>query len=275
MIKDTYDIAALEEAVRAATGYDLKVVYLEETASTNVWAGGYVKEHDIGPSPVLVVADAQTAGKGRLGHTWCAQPGEGISMSLVLDPRMDMQRIPQITLAAGIAVQRAMAVEAGIETYVKWPNDILAVNPDGAAGRGRADYRKICGILCAMAQDKVICGIGINVHNLHFPEEIACKASSVDLISGHCSNRTRIAAAVISELLKAVDVLRSEGWSGLKEEYDSCCVNCEGRILLTDHVNPAGKKTGTAYGTDEEGRLRVVWDDGAFELLDAGEIELV
>ena len=274
---DAYDIRTLEDYVREKTGKDLRVVYLEETASTNVWAADHAGEYEAGSAPVLVIADSQTAGRGRLGHTWQAKPGEGISMSLMLDPCMDMKRVPQITLAAGIAVRRALKDAAGIEAYVKWPNDILIKTAQAGGNEDGADkgFRKICGILCAMARGKVICGIGINVHNLHFPEEIACKASSVDLISGRYNNRTKIAAAVMSELLMALDVLRNEGWTGLKDEYDKYCVNREGRILLTDHVNPSGKKTGNAYGTDEEGRLRVVWDSGVSELLDAGEIELI
>ena len=326
---DDYDIDELRRIIRDGCGRDVKVIYLESTESTNTWACEYVRRCADGgecrepTEPVLVVANSQTAGKGRLGHTWVAQPGEGISMSLIFHPHMDMRRVPQITLAAGIAVRRALRSVAGIEALVKWPNDILVrldqndggetaideeetrglaykkrgcqrtenlkTEDDGAESKEsreikpeyrkqeyrKQEYRKLCGILCVMAQDMVVCGIGINVHNRDFPPEIATKAASVDICSGTSVSRTKLAGEVIARLLEVLDVLRDEGWRALKDEYDSCCVNRDGRILLTDHVNPAGKRTGTAHGTDDEGRLRVVWDDGSAEILDAGEIVML
>lgn len=269
VMTDSYDIEELKRTVREKSRHDLKVIYLEQTGSTNVWAGEYIKRQCSKDGDILVLANDQTAGRGRLGHSWKAQPGEGISMSLIIDPRMEMSRIPQITLTAGIAVRRALKEVADLDSGIKWPNDIMVKSAEGS------EYRKLCGILCSMSCDMAICGIGINVHNAGFPDELADRASSVDLCTGGYADRTRLAGAVTAQLLILLDILRDEGWGALKAEYDRYCINREGRILLTDHVNPSGKKTGTAYGTDSEGRLRVVWDDGKAAILDAGEIDML
>ena len=120
----------------------------------------------------LIIAERQTSGKGRRGRQWDSGAGTGIYMSMILRPVIEPSSVPGITLVAALAVVSAARQFCNVETFVKWPNDIVL------------DKKKICGILTEMSSEMdyinyVVVGIGINVNNEHFPEEIEETATSI------------------------------------------------------------------------------------------------
>ncbi len=129
------------------------------------------------PEGAVVVAEAQTGGRGRLGREWNSPPGVGLYVSLVLRPMLPPMELPQITLTTAVAVVRAVRRVAGVAPGIKWPNDLLL------------DGKKLGGILTEMETESdrirhVVVGLGLNVNNPEFPPELAATATSLALAAG-------------------------------------------------------------------------------------------
>lgn len=168
-----------------------EVRYLPETDSTNrqamAWALGGA------PHGALVLADFQTAGRGRMGRTWVASPGSGLLFSVVLRPTREPDLRPLFTLAAAVAICECVS-GLGLEPGLKWPNDVLIEN------------RKVAGILAEAAGDVVILGVGVNVGRGALPPEIAESATSLEECSGgRRINRLEVLAGLIGHLAELVE----------------------------------------------------------------------
>lgn len=148
-----------------------KGVFLEQVDSTNQ----YLKDnYSNSKEEVILVSDEQTKGKGRLGNPWSSDKGTGIWMSLILRPNINPSEASKITLTAAAAVAEAIEEVTEAKTGIKWPNDIVI------------DGKKVCGILTEMGAELghvnyIILGIGINVSQMNFPEDIKNKATSIKL----------------------------------------------------------------------------------------------
>ena len=153
------------------------LIYSEETGSTNSDIFGF---SDRGyPQGTLAVTSKQTTGKGRRGRTWISPPGVNIYMSILLKPDFRPETAPMLTLVMAMSVFRACKELYGDECVfgIKWPNDIVV------SARGE-NYHKICGILTEMRMEEkeirdIVIGIGINVNQTEFPEEISQTAGSL------------------------------------------------------------------------------------------------
>ena len=144
-------------------GFIKKIVYYEETDSTNIRARKLAEEG--APDGTLVVTDFQNAGRGRRGRMWVSPSGTGIFMSLILRPDILPSSASMLTLVAALAVYDGIKATTGLETVIKWPNDIVA------------EGKKLCGILTEMSAELegihyVVTGIGINANMTEFPEEV-------------------------------------------------------------------------------------------------------
>ena len=142
-------------------GFIKKIVYYEETDSTNIRARKLAEEG--APDGTLVVTDFQNAGRGRRGRMWVSPSGTGIFMSLILRPDILPSSASMLTLVAALAVYDGIKETTGLETVIKWPNDIVA------------EGKKLCGILTEMSAELegihyVVTGIGINANMTEFPE---------------------------------------------------------------------------------------------------------
>ena len=140
----------------------------------------------------LVLADFQTAGRGRLGRTWVASPGSSLLFSVVLRPTWEPDLRPLFTLAAAVAICECLT-GLGLDPGLKWPNDVLIAN------------RKVAGILAEAAGDVVILGVGVNVGRGAFPPEIAETATSLEECSGRKFNRPEVLADLIGHLAELVE----------------------------------------------------------------------
>ena len=213
--------------------------YFDETDSTNIQARRLAENG--APHGTLVVADCQTAGKGRRGRSWVSPHGTGIWMSMVLRPAFSPAHASMLTLVAGMAVVKGIRMATGLEPMIKWPNDAVL--------RGR----KICGILTEMSTEDdciryVVTGIGINV------------------------NRSPIIAAVAEAFEEYYEIFtKTCDMSGLKEEYDQVLANRDCQVCVLD---PKGEYRGRALGIDSEGSLLVEREDGHIVSVISGEVSV-
>jgi BirA family biotin operon repressor/biotin-[acetyl-CoA-carboxylase] ligase len=216
------------------------------------------------PEGQIVLADAQTGGRGRLGRTWHSPPGQSLYLSLLLRPAVTPATLPPLTLLAGVAVAEALA-GLGLAPVLKWPNDVLL--PE------RGELRKVAGILTEMATERerirqVVVGIGLNVNTPVFPEELATRATSLLLATGRSHDRATIAAALLNALEPAYDELMTEGGAACLARFRAraglprpCRVEREGILLA-----------GTAVDVDVDGALLLRDAGGVVHRVLSGEI---
>ncbi|WP_300674257.1 biotin--[acetyl-CoA-carboxylase] ligase [Desulfoluna sp.] len=180
------------------------IVHHALTDSTNIRARELAREG--APSGTLVVAEAQSAGKGRKGRSWLARPGEGLLFSLILRPDMEPSRAALITLMTAVSVAEALIQETGIDARIKWPNDILVGG------------KKLAGILTEMsmeldAVDYVIVGLGLNINTPAeaFHPDIQEIATSVMAESSAAFSRVALLRAILSRFEAHYKTLTEQG----------------------------------------------------------------
>ena len=231
--------------------------------STNTTAMQMAEEG--APHGTLVVADRQDNGKGRRGRNWDMPAGIAIAMSIVLTTEeLKHVNASMQTLVSALEVVLAVKEQTGLETKIKWPNDIVAGG------------KKVCGILTEMSTqidyiNHIVVGIGINVHNEQFPEELSEKATSLYLESGRHVNRAALVEAVCEAFEHYYDMfMKTQGLSGLQEEYNSFLVNKDAQVRVLD---PQGEYEGKALGVTARGEL-LVETDGEVKTVDSGEVSV-
>lgn len=204
-----------------------------------------------------IFAGLQTAGRGRLGRDFASPPG-GIYASVLWRLRPD-DRLLCLTALAAVAVRRALARACGIETAIKWRNDLLL------------GEKKLCGILTELQTDgqgiQAVIGIGINVNTQKFPPELSGKATSILLQTGCAVDGNRIAAELLRELDAARSVL-SENPEKYLAEYAAACITVGKRVKV---LRADTSRDALALGIGHDGALRVRYNDGSEELLLSGE----
>ena len=203
----------------------------------------------------VVVAQAQTAGRGRHGRLWLDEPGASLLTSIILRPRLEPARLPTLSLAAGVAVVEALERVTGLKPRLKWPNDVLV------------DGRKLAGILLESRigpSPLVVLGIGVNLAQRVFPADLAERATSVRLATG----RRVDADALLTALLESLDAwrtrLETEGWAPIRERWRALTETL-GRRVSIDSVE------GVAVDVDEDGALIVAEGDVRRRVV-AGEV---
>lgn len=222
-----------------------EIVYFKEIDSTNRYARTLAREG--AAHGTLVLADTQTAGRGRRGRGWISPAGSSISMTLILRPDMPPAQVAKISLLTALATANAIRRVTGLNARIKWPNDIVA------------EGRKVCGMLMEMDATpervaSVVAGVGINVHQTQFPEEIAHSASSLDLLAGGRVSRSDIVRAFLQEYERV--------WA-LGDEAMMCAYR-ERSATIGQRVQVIGLNgtyTGTAEGVTESGSLLVRADE--------------
>ena len=238
------------------------VVYYDEIDSTNnraKEAGDNGAAHG-----TLFVADMQVAGKGRRGRVWKSPSGSSIYMTILLYPDIPPVKAPQLTLLMAIAVAEGIQEVTGLETKIKWPNDIVV------------NGRKICGILTEMSAqidyiNYIVVGVGINVSNESFPEEVAATATSLYLLTGVRISRAKLAAKIMAEFEKYYAIyLETQDLSGVMNEYNCHLVN-RGRSVRV--LDPRKEYTGVAQGINQNGELLVQTEDGTAHV-SSGEVSV-
>ncbi len=213
---------------------------------------------------MLAVSEVQTAGRGRMGRPWSSPAGSGIWMSLLLRPDIMPIQASGLTLVMALAVREAIVALTGSACGIKWPNDIVA------------EGKKVCGILTEMSAEPdrinhVVIGVGINVTDDSFPEEIRDRAISIWQVCGQKIQR----AELVAEILKAFECfyeryLQNGDMSALMEEYNAALINCGQTVRVLD---PKGEYEALARGIIPSGALIVEKDGQTWEII-SGEVSV-
>ena len=260
--------------------------------STNLWAKEAAMQG--APEGTLLVADQQSAGRGRRGRSWSSPPGESIYMSLILRPVIRPEQASMLTLVMGLSVVQAVRELFGLDAWIKWPNDMVI------------NGKKVCGILIEMSVSAegiqhVIIGTGINVNGTVFENEIAKTATSLLLenaVFNRCNSldentdsvgkvktqgsdsvnqtekldRKQIIDAVMDAFSRNyAKFLETGDLQKLVQEYNDILINRGKEIRVLD---PAGEYNGISGGINAQGELLVTKEDGTCVSVYAGEVSV-
>lgn len=243
------------------TIYQGNLYHFFKTASTNQIAMGLGQQG--APRGTVVIAEEQTAGRGRLGRSWYSEKASGIYASVLLRPPMPPAAAALLTLAAGLATWHAVTEQTGLAPDIRWPNDLLL------------NGRKFAGILTEMQAEPdriqfVVVGMGINVNHERFPAELGSVATSLRLESGRVHSRLELLVRLLLKLEGYYNRFVSAGPAGLVEEFTRLSSFARGKRVTVRTATEAF--TGTTDGLEPSGLLRVRREGGGVELVVAGEV---
>lgn len=262
-------LSASEIASRLTTKWaGRKLYYLDTTGSTNNDAKRMGEEGD--PHGTTVVADIQTAGKGRRGRSWQSLSGTALSFTILLRPEFAPDKASMITLIMALSVAEAVEETTGAEAGIKWPNDIVM------------NRKKICGMLTEMTMTPemdeiqyVVVGAGINVNNAspeEFHEDVRPTATSLRIETGRQISRAELLNRALMRFEENYEIfLTTLDLSGLRERYQKHLLNMGAQVRVLD---PAGEFTGVSEGIDDRGELIVVKENGERVPVYAGEVSV-
>ena len=273
MVDDSFDLAGVAAAL-AETVFAGQVQHLRSVGSTNLLALDAAQAG--APHGSVWVADEQTAGRGRGGHSWHSTPGDGLYVSVLLRPQMALLDALWLSLATGLAVRTATARLTGVVVDIRWPNDLLLGD------------RKCGGVLVetsvvasqsdspAMLRYAVI-GVGINVNHESFPAELEGIATSLRQESGRRWMRGELLVEFLRALERETDLLEAElrGAStspGLLERFAAASSWVRRKRVRVDE---SGGYTGVTEGLDARGFLRVAGDDGELHTVLSGGVRAI
>jgi BirA family biotin operon repressor/biotin-[acetyl-CoA-carboxylase] ligase len=230
--------------------------------STNTEAARQAAEG--APEGLCIVAREQTAGRGRRERRWVSTKDAGLYFSIVLRPRLEAKEWPLITLMAALAVCDALKEACGLETDIKWPNDLLA--------RGR----KLCGILAEIVETRAgracVLGIGINLTDRAFPAEIAGAATSVETEANAAPDYENLLHALTRSLARRYELLHAkDGPARVVSEWESRSSYARGRRVLVALATESFE--GTTRGLEPDGALRVETDAHEIRIVRAGDVQ--
>jgi BirA family biotin operon repressor/biotin-[acetyl-CoA-carboxylase] ligase len=211
------------------------------------------------PEGAVVAADNQTRGRGRFGRPWLSEPGMNLLISVLLRPRVPLVRLPQLSLMAAVASAGAILEVSRLEAGIRWPNDLLigkrkvgGILSESAGGNGEIAY--------------VVVGIGINVNQTAFPEELGGRVTSLALETGGPHDRERLCEALLASLDRWYRIFLGDGFLPVRAAWRSLSVT------LGEEVNASGV-TGRALDLDEDGALVVETRSGGEVRVLSGELQ--
>jgi BirA family biotin operon repressor/biotin-[acetyl-CoA-carboxylase] ligase len=242
-----------------------EVIYFESIGSTNDVAAALAAE---GRHEAVVIADAQTAGRGRRGRSWFSPPGAGLYVSTILLPSRagaDVERATALlTIAAGVALSEAVERTTGLAPAIKWPNDLLV------------DRRKLAGILAegvaapsVPGVQAVVLGYGINVASAAYPPELASRVTDLESELGRPVERSQLCATSLVALSRRYRDLIAGRFDAILDAWRSRAFGSRGARVEWD--SPGGVRSGVTDGIDSMGALLVRTGTGV-ERIVAGEV---
>jgi BirA family biotin operon repressor/biotin-[acetyl-CoA-carboxylase] ligase len=215
------------------------------------------------PEGTVVLAEEQTAGRGRVGRAWLSERAAGIYVTLLLRPRLAPVQAPLLTMMAGLSVHGAAEAVTGLNVDLKWPNDLLIGG------------KKAGGILTEMHAEPsqvrfVIVGIGLNVNQEKFPGELASIATSLRMESGKRQSRMELLVRLLREFESDYNRFLREGVSGVVERFETVSSYARGKRVRVS--NGSESYVGTTAGLGPEGLLQVEREDGRLMTVIAGDV---
>jgi BirA family biotin operon repressor/biotin-[acetyl-CoA-carboxylase] ligase len=258
------DAAALRSRAVRPDGLWREIEVVESTGSTNADLLARALRGE--PEGTVLAAEEQRAGRGRMGRTWTSPPRAALTFSLLLKPAVPPARRGWLPLLTGVAVAAAVTKATGVETGLKWPNDLLAADA------------KLAGILAEAAGDTVVVGIGLNVSTepaeFPTPRPGALPATSLRSAGATALNRDDILLAILAGFERWYRAWQQAGGdpdrSGLRPEYTRLSATI-GRTVRAEL--PGGQAlSGPAVGVDSDGRLLVLLSSGSEVAVAAGDV---
>lgn len=240
-----------------------KLVFQECVESTNEEAkrgGDAGAEHG-----TVYQAKVQTAGKGRRGRTWVSDSEENLYFTILLKPDFAPEKATMLTLVMADAVAEAIEKNSSLPTGIKWPNDIVV------------NGRKVCGILSEMklvGSQIAYCviGVGINIGQAQFPEELKDTATSLMVETGKDIEMEALLKDILANFEQAYERFCSAGdLTFLLERYNNLLVN-KGKVVRV--LEPGGAYEGISEGISAKGELLVRTEDGTVQKVYAGEVSV-
>jgi BirA family transcriptional regulator, biotin operon repressor / biotin---[acetyl-CoA-carboxylase] ligase len=215
------------------------------------------------PEGAMVLAEEQTAGRGRAGRTWHSERAVGIYVTLVLRPKLAPVQAPLLTMMAGLSAYTGIQAHSGLVVDLKWPNDLLI--------RGK----KVGGILTEMHAEPgqvrfVIVGIGLNVNQEKFPGELGSVATSLRIESGRPQSRLELLVRLLREFENDYNRFLSEGSGAVIERFMKVSSYAQGKRVRVSNGKDAF--TGVTAGLGPEGLLQVQRDGGHVTTVIAGDV---
>lgn len=211
----------------------------------------------------LVITESQTKGRGRRGRTWLSPPGKNLTFSLVLRPNLPLDRVAELTLAAGVAVTEVLR-SAAFNAQLKWPNDVLIGG------------LKVAGILTETAVEEgilryAILGIGLNVNVDPLPVELAGVATSLQAVRGEAVPRALLLSALLGRLESWIEQIQGQGFAGVLDRCRTWSATLGRRV----HLEGPPVVEGMAESIEADGALLVRSDAGTVQRVVAGDVGLV
>jgi len=241
-------------------GRDIQV--FEQTASTNDVVETLAR--DGVPEGIVVFAESQTKGRGRLGRRWMSPTRKGLWFSVLLRPNLHPQETTQLTVISATALRRAIKTIADLSVEIKWPNDILLAG------------KKAVGILAEMSAEldrvhHVILGIGVDVNQDEFPPELRPTATSLKIESGRQISRADLAVEILRELDLDYARVRAGKFAAIADEWEAACVTIGKNVTV--HVGDRNFQ-GRAESLDDGGALLIRTEHGHLERIIGGDVVL-
>ncbi len=245
----------------SGTIFDRNIHHFFRISSTNVAAMAAAAQGE--PEGSVFLAEEQTSGKGRGGHAWASDASAGIYCSAILRPALAPADVLMISLAAGLAVSAAVEQVTGLQPDLRWPNDVLLGD------------RKFCGVLTELNAEVTrvryaVVGIGINVNQSRFPDELRELATSLHLETGRPWSRVELTAALLKSLdceYRALVTDASAARQSVFRRFEQRSSFVRGARV---HVEEDGGYDGVTEGLDERGFLRVRTGSGMRTVLSGG-----
>jgi BirA family biotin operon repressor/biotin-[acetyl-CoA-carboxylase] ligase len=238
------------------------IIRFESLGSTNTEAASWAMQG--AAEGLCIVADEQTAGRGRLERRWVSPKGAGLYCSVILRPHISQRSLPLITLMASLAVRDALRVVCDLHADIKWPNDVLA------------EGRKCCGILSEVIETTlgraVIVGIGINLSQESFPVEVRESATSIEGVTGIKPNRDELLDELLSAIAEHYGILQGKsGEAAIVQRWCNASTFAEGKRVRVE--NGSEQMEGITRGLELDGALRVETEDGSIHQVRAGDVK--
>ncbi|KAB7708929.1 biotin--[acetyl-CoA-carboxylase] ligase [Bacillus aerolatus] len=239
-----------------------EIVSLETTESTQKEA------HRLAQEPfkegTVVIAEEQTAGRGRMTRAWHSPKYTGVWMSVILKPSLPPYKAPQFTLITAVAIVEAIIDVTGLRPEIKWPNDILL------------NGKKITGILTELQADadqihSIIIGIGINVNQKEFPDELKDIATSLAIEKGEPVSRSQLVQEILKNIETYYHVYMKEGFADIKKRWEKYALSIGKKITAR---TVTGVIRGKALGITEEGVLKLLDEEGTIHDIYSADIEI-
>lgn len=241
-------------------GRDIRV--FQETSSTNDVIEKLAR--DGAPEGVVVFAETQSKGRGRLGRKWLSPAGRGLWFSVLLRPNLRPQAATQMTIATAVAVARAIRQQTGLHPGIKWPNDILIQG------------RKTAGILTELSAELdhikyLVLGIGVdvNVAPAEFPADLRKLATSLRTESGRVHNRADVAVAILRALDDDYARITAGHFEAVANEWAEHCTTLGQPVTI--HIGDR-RIHGRAEALDEDGALLLRTEHGRLERIIGGDV---